>query len=123
MMFSATKSISPWFFAVGLAAVASGALAGEQPRLSLDPVVTVHFADLNTSTPEGSRTLYERIAKAAQDVCNTGVDWYPSEHWSHQECYRATVDHVVAKLNLPALMALHVARTRRTGSSFQASNR
>ena len=123
MMFSATKSISPWFFAVGLAAVASGALAGEQPRLSLDPVVTVHFADLNTSSREGSRILYGRIAKAAQDVCNTQVDWYPSEHWSHQECYRATVDHVVAKLNLPALTALHVARTHRTGSSFQASNK
>jgi UrcA family protein len=122
MMFSATKSISPWFFAVGLAAVASGALAGEQPGRSLDPVVTVHFADLNTSSRD-SRILYERIAKAAQDVCNAQVDWYPSEYWSHQECYRATVDHVVAKLNLPALTALHVARTHRTGSSFQASNK
>jgi hypothetical protein len=54
MMSSVTKSIPTWLFAVGLAAVASRALAGEQPRRSLDPVVTVHFAHLNTSTPESS---------------------------------------------------------------------
>jgi UrcA family protein len=120
-MISVTKSISTWFFAVGLAAVASGAPAGEQPRLSLDPVVTVHFADLNTSSPEGSPILYGRISEAAFAVCSGGG--LVPERALVPECYRATVDHVVTKLNLPALTALHVARTRRTGSSFQASNR
>jgi UrcA family protein len=125
MMISATKSISPWLVAVELAVVAPSALAGEQPQPSLDPVVTVRFADLNTSTPEGSRILYGRIAKAALDVCSTGADWYPSKHGSDQECYRATLDQVIAKLNLLTLTALHVARTKHSAPtpSLQAGNR
>ena len=123
MKISATKSISKWFFVVGLAAAASCALAGEQPGRSLDPVVTVNFADLNTSTPEGSRVLYGRIVAATRAVCSKGADWYPRVYWSQQDCYRSTLDQVVAKLNLPALTALHLARTHQMGSSLQARNR
>lgn len=117
----ATKSTSNGLFAIGLAAVASCALAGEQPGRSLDPVVTIRFADLNTSSPEGSRVLYGRIVAAAHAVCSKGANWYPRVYWSQQDCYRATLDQVVAKLNLPALTALHVAHTHPTGSGLQAS--
>ena len=83
------------FIAVGLAAAASGALAGEPPERSLDPVATVHLAELNTSTPEGSRILYDRISAAAQAVCSTGADWYPGIRSTQQKCFRETVDHVI----------------------------
>lgn len=118
-----TKSISRCFFALGLAAATSVALASEKPGRSLDPVVTVYFADLNTATSEGSRILYGRIENAVHAVCNAGAEWYPSQHWAELDCYRSTLDRVVAKLNLPVLTALHVSLTREKWRTFQANNR
>ena len=123
MTISVTKSVSTSFLAVGLVAIAASALAAGPPRGSLDPVVKVQFADLNTSSPEGSRILYGRIAEAARAVCSRGADWYPSAHWSQLECYRATLDQTVAKLNFPALSAVYVASMHRTGKGFLVSSR
>jgi UrcA family protein len=110
MINSVRRSVSTWALAVGLMAAAASASAGPQPKRSLEPVVIVHFADLKTSTAEGSRILYARISAAALAVCSGGADWYPSQHWAGRDCYRATVDRVVNKLNLPLLTALHHAR-------------
>jgi UrcA family protein len=90
------------------------AVAGGKPA-SLDPIVTVtvHFDDLDTSTAAGSHILYGRIIAAAEAVCNNAAaDWYPSQHWARQECFRATLDSVVAKLNIPTVTALHFNKTR-----------
>jgi UrcA family protein len=97
-------------FLVALTLTASCALAGPQTKLSLDPSVTVRLEDLNTSSPAGSRVLYGRISAAAMAVCSRGGGWYPTEHWARDNCYRATVDHVVTHLNLPLLTALHLQR-------------
>jgi UrcA family protein len=110
MINSVRRSVSTWAISVGLMAVTVSALAGPQPKRSLDPVVTVHFADLKTSTTEGSQILYARISAAALAVCSGGADWYPSQYWAGRDCYRATVDRVVARLNLPLLTALHHAQ-------------
>jgi UrcA family protein len=120
-----TRSISASVFAFGLAIAASHALADPQPKRSLEPAVTVRFADLNTSTAEGSRVLYARVSAAALAVCAGGFDWYPRGHWVQKVCYRDTVEHVVAMLNFPALTAVHLARTHRGPAAFglQAGNR
>jgi UrcA family protein len=110
MINSVRRSVSTWAVTVGLVAATASALAGPQPKRSLEPVVTVHFADLKTSTVEGSQVLYARISAAALAVCSAGADWYPSQYWAGRDCYRATVDRVVARLNLPLLTALHHAR-------------
>jgi UrcA family protein len=125
MTTSINRSISTAFIAVALIVVASHAAAGPAPQRSLEPSVTVRFGDLNTSSVEGTRTLYARISDAARAVCDSGALWYPSVYWTSKECYRATVDQVVAKLNLPALSALHFAATHRAlgTTALQARNR
>jgi UrcA family protein len=119
MMISITKAISTSAIALGLMAIACAASADPQSRHSLDPSVKVRIADLNTSSAEGSLILYDRIADAALAVCSRAADWYPTVRSSQKDCYRATLDHAIAQLHLPALTALHAARTHR---SMQASN-
>ena len=98
---------------VALALTASCALAGPQTKPSLDPPVTVRFDDLNMSSTAGNRVLYGRISAAAVAVCSRGGGWYPTEHWARDDCYRATVDHVVTQLKVPLLTALHLQRMHR----------
>ena len=123
MMTSITKAISTSFLALGLMSLACAAGADPQTGRSFEPLVRVHIGGLDTSSAEGSHILYERIAEAARTVCSSGADWYPRVQWSEKNCYRATLDHTVAKLNLPALTAVHLARTHRAERSIQASNR
>jgi UrcA family protein len=125
MTLSVTRSIASSVLAAALALGVSHAMAGPQSPPSLDPSVTVQFGDLRTSTAEGIRVLYARINSAADAVCSRGADWYPREYWARRECLRATVEHVVERLNLPSLTALHRARMPRAlnAPALQAGNR
>ena len=125
MTTSICRSISTSFIALALVVLASQAVAGPESQHSLQPSVTVRFGDLNTSSVQGSTVLYGRISDAARAVCDSGALWYPGDYWTSKECYRATVDTVVAKLNLPALSALHFAATHRAlgTTGLQAGNR
>ena len=98
---------------LALAAAAPCVLAGPNPNPLFNPRVTVRFDDLNTSTTAGNRVLYGRISAAATSVCSSAGGWYPTEHWAREDCYRATMAHVVTQLNVPLLTALHLQRTRR----------
>jgi UrcA family protein len=72
------------------------------------PSVTVRFADLNLSSPEGNRVLYARLRKAAQTVCGTRYSvWDHGRVRAWNECFRATVDYAVAQINTPMLISLH----------------
>jgi UrcA family protein len=97
------------FLAGAMFAVAPYACADDaKPAPSLTPSVTVHFADLNPSSPEGVRALYGRITNAAETVCGTKLsvwDFSGLRHW--KTCYRATIDHAVRQINRPELTALH----------------
>jgi UrcA family protein len=99
---------------MALTVAMSHALAGPEPKAPpARPAMTVRFADLKTSTVEGSRILYARISEAAHAVCGAGESWYPTQFYQGEDCYRATVDQVVAKLNMPLLTAEHAAHTHR----------
>ena len=75
-----------------------------QPAL---PKITVRFGDLNTSTPEGIKSLYTRLRGAAYEVCLKDPAWFPNQTWYKKGCYRETLNNVVTSLNLPELTALH----------------
>jgi UrcA family protein len=107
MSITITRPIFSFLSAAVLAFGTSQALADPPSHPSFEPRVTVQFADLNVSTAAGVRVLYSRIVAAAYEVCSRGADWYPTEHWAQKDCLSATIDHVVAKLNLPILTALH----------------
>jgi UrcA family protein len=123
---SAKRQIWASVLSIGLAAGTSCALAGPLPMSPLEPAVTIRLSDLNTATVGGGLVLYGRIKEAARSVCSAGGgSWYPSQYWAGDACYRATVDRVVAKLNLPQLTAVHLAYMHReaAASSLQASRR
>ncbi len=95
-----------------LIAGSAQAVAGRAARQSFDPVVTVRFADLNPTSAEGTRTLYARIRSAAQTVCGPSFSlWDGRRMAAWKECYRATVDEAVRRIDRPMLMALHLRTT------------
>lgn len=50
-----------------IAAAAAGALLAAQPAIAESQ--TVHYQDLDLSTPAGQKKLESRIDKAAKDIC------------------------------------------------------
>jgi len=81
--------------------------AAPQSDTGSPPAVIVQFGDLNTSTLQGIRALYWRLSAASVRVCGSHAPWYPTTYWSQKECSRATLENLVARLDLPQLTALH----------------
>jgi len=72
--------------------------------------VTVTMSDLNLSSMEGNRALYQRLVTAANEVC--GKDqFYVTRNISvlmyAEQCIDETVDNAVETINNPILTALH----------------
>ena len=80
----------------GLSASAS---AADQP---IARATKVGFSDLNLASAEGQRVAYERVHKAARDVCSRVAD---NMDLSHQTNYVACIDAAIAKA-VPSLQAL-----------------
>jgi UrcA family protein len=92
-----------------LSASTTAALAGAAMHRSLDPAITVRFADLNLDTAEGTRTLYARIRSAAQTVCGPSFSlWDGSRLAWWKDCYRSSTAEAVAQIDRPRLTALHL---------------
>jgi UrcA family protein len=69
-----------------------------------EPSVVVNYADLDLSTTEGARALYQRIQHAAWRVCllidaTSGIE--------NVRCRQYLRDTAVADVNAPALTALN----------------
>jgi UrcA family protein len=96
-----------------LGAVTAGSTAASKAGDLADvPSVTVHYGDLNLSTPQGAATLYSRIAAAAHQVCDSGRD-----DLALRQATRACIDKAVAdavvKVGHPELIAVYNAKTHR----------
>jgi UrcA family protein len=89
-------------FALGT--VSQPVLAGSLIEI---PSVTISYADLDVTTPQGTAVLYRRIQSAASNVCGFyhSRDLQRLQAWKH--CYQFSVDNAVATVNLPQLTALH----------------
>jgi len=71
------------------------------------PRVTVRFADLDLSRPEGAQTLYNRLRSAAGQVCEqvegeTGLSW---NFKAYRNCVEKATADAIAKVNRPTLTA------------------
>ena len=77
------------------------------------PSITVGYAELNISNPQGLAVLYTRIKSAARSVC--GYDPSPKELSRarvSKACYLSAVDDAVRQINRPTLTALHRAKSK-----------
>jgi UrcA family protein len=117
MNHSLTRAIRITLLSTTLAVFASRAVAADERLDAPHPPVTVRFGDLNTSTEAGSKALYARVRQAASKACRSGgAEWYPTQSWAFEDCYRATLDRTVARLNVPKLTAMHLASKQSTAS-------
>ncbi|HTC52909.1 MAG TPA: UrcA family protein [Steroidobacteraceae bacterium] len=75
--------------------------------------LAVNYADLDINTTAGAETLYERIRRAAVQVCPQ-VDFGDIErHAVAVRCLNEAVAHAVNSIASPQLAAVYAARTHR----------
>ena len=93
----------------GLASLPAAAAAYEPPT------VTVKFADLDVSHPQGATALYHRIRAAAESVCSP-FEQIPGLQGKTQldACIDKAVADAVFKVNVPALTAVYSSKTGKT---------
>ena len=72
--------------------------------------VTVHFADLNVSRPEGAAALYSRIRSAAKQVCWREQTRSIDATRQLDACIAAAITEAVNTVNQPALFAVLSAK-------------
>lgn len=107
--------------ALALGVLTSGAALADPPA---DPAMAVRFADLNLSSPEAVATLYQRIERAADQVCQLPKGTLQLKLESDLKACRAdATDRAVLQANLPALNALHLARTGRKADTGHYADR
>lgn len=70
---------------------------------------TVHYADLNLSTPQGAAALYRRIKWAAQDVCGWNDDDLLVMQVSAQPCVDKAIADAVTRVGRLELTAIYNA--------------
>jgi UrcA family protein len=72
------------------------------------PSITVRYSDLDVTSDEGARALYQRILEAAQRVCDphsSDVMTLLGEHY----CRQQAIERAVRSVGSPRLAALHRA--------------
>ena len=77
------------------------------------PRITVRFADLDLSRPEGAQTLYNRLRSAAEQVCEqvqseSGLSW---TFRAYKTCIDKATADAIAKVNRPLLTAYWQSKT------------
>ena len=108
--------------AVVLAAITSGnVFAGGPPA---EPSKTVTHSDLNLTSAACVAVLYQRIERAAEEVCQLpqGTKMLRLEV-EIKACRADAADRAITQANLPALSALHLAKTGRKPDTSQYANR
>jgi UrcA family protein len=76
-----------------------------------DPAqITVKFADLNVSNPQGAAVLYARIQRAAHQVCPSFDGRDLSSKGRMDACVHKAIADAVAKVGQPALFDAYNAR-------------
>ena len=80
------------------------------------PTKIVNFSDLNLQRDAGVATLYRRIQGAANAVCRQVNESLPQIKRRARECALDATSRAVAKVGVPALSTMHLARTQKTQS-------
>jgi UrcA family protein len=107
--------------ALALGALACGPALADAPA---EPATTVKFGDLNLNSTEAVATLYQRIERAADQVCQMPRGTLQLKLESElKACRRDATDRAILQANVPALSALHLARTGRKADKGQYADR
>jgi UrcA family protein len=104
---------------VGRIAVLVGCLlagsVGAAQAASTDavPTIVVRYGDLDLSTTEGARVLYQRISVAAHQVCPYENSRSLLQVGKNRACREAAIEHAVEAVNNPQLVAMRSEHVKR----------
>jgi UrcA family protein len=73
----------------------------------------VRYADLDLSKAEDISILYQRISRAARDICGTDAAAWGGRTSLLKQCIGQTIEDAVNRINKPLLTALHRERMNR----------
>ena len=63
---------------------------------------------LNLSAPADAKVFYDRLTKAAADVCGEAPTYFlGTQEQAFRTCFKETLDDAVAKSHAPLVAALH----------------
>jgi UrcA family protein len=107
--------------ALVLGALVCGPALADAPA---EPAQAVKYSDLNLKSPEAVVTLYQRIERAADQVCQMPRGTLQLKLESDlRACRRDAADRAILQANVPALSALHLAKTGRKPGNRQYADR
>ncbi|HEY3785474.1 MAG TPA: UrcA family protein [Steroidobacteraceae bacterium] len=106
----------PYALACVTAALAvSGSALAASPSSPLTPApsITVRYDDLNLASDRGTAVLYQRIARAARDVCPDGFSRDLDVVAASRACQAKAIARAVQDVNNPKLALVHEAHLTR----------
>jgi UrcA family protein len=94
-------------------AIAGAAALPAAAATQIGPDVSVHYSDLDITGTVGAEQLYERIQRAAQQVCQPSDAQVLLEVTAARRCRNEVIARTVAQVKSPQLAAVYAARTHR----------
>lgn len=118
---SAYRALRPYCYSLFSAAALAVAFVPVASATQAQPQLIVNYEDLNLAKSQDVQRLYARLSAAAKDVCNahSGRDLHARK--LRRECISTALNAAVAKIDHPALYALHDARRPVTVAQRAAS--
>jgi UrcA family protein len=75
----------------------------------------VYYTQLDLATEQGTRALYQRIERAAADVCPVPDSLYPSAQAASKECQRQAIARAIGQIGSSRLAAIEAHAGARRG--------
>ena len=102
------------YYLILFAGLVSATIAAHASHSNEPRTIAVRFADLKVNTPDGVVAVYNRIERAARQVCGTddlsGLRLM-SDDW--QSCVSSSIARAIREVNAPLLSAYSTERHRR----------
>lgn len=96
------------------AALVSPAMGSTEP--AADGMQTsVYYTRLDLASEQGTRALYRRIERAAEDVCPGSDSRYPSAVAASKECERSAIARAIGQIGSTRLAAIEAQAVSRQG--------
>lgn len=101
--------------AVLVGCLLAGTVGAAQAATSDDavPTIVVRYGDLDLSTTDGARVLYQRISVAAHQVCPFEYSRAVSQIGKNRACREAAIERAVNAVNNPHLLAMRSEHVKR----------
>jgi UrcA family protein len=110
-----TKLATKMVLLAGLAGLAAAGAAGAATAPSGAPTLVVSFSADMLATDSGAHVLYQRLARAAEQVCPAQPTETRLIPEVVQKCRAQAIADAVSKIHNQRLAAVHAANSKKSG--------